>query len=159
MCAQKQAVSVAEMARLVGLSRARFYQLVGTVFPEPVYDLTTKRPYYTPELQQVCLQVRQTNCGINGKPILFHRKGREVSSLRPDRSRRKADIDRHKDLMDGLKSLGLTATAADVEKALKELHLSDATSKHEGDILKAVFLKLKGQDVSGKKKGDQHETQ
>ena len=29
----KAVVSVAEMARMVGLSRARFYQLVGTTFP------------------------------------------------------------------------------------------------------------------------------
>ena len=31
----KAAVSVAEMAQMVGLSRARFYQLVGTTFPSP----------------------------------------------------------------------------------------------------------------------------
>ena len=31
----KAAVSVAEMARMVGLSRARFYQLVGSAFPHP----------------------------------------------------------------------------------------------------------------------------
>ena len=31
----KAAVSVAEMARMVGLSRSRFYQLIGTAFPQP----------------------------------------------------------------------------------------------------------------------------
>ena len=44
MCVEKQAVSVAEMARMVGLSRGRFYQLVGNTFPHPQYDLTTRRP-------------------------------------------------------------------------------------------------------------------
>jgi ACT domain-containing protein len=36
----KSAVSVCEMARLVGLSRSRFYELVEAgVFPSPIYDL------------------------------------------------------------------------------------------------------------------------
>ena len=42
MCVEKSAVSVAEMARMVGLSRSRFYQLVGTAFPHPLYDVATR---------------------------------------------------------------------------------------------------------------------
>ena len=38
-------VSVSEMARQCGLSRARFYQLMGTTFPRPVYDVATRRPF------------------------------------------------------------------------------------------------------------------
>ena len=34
----KSAVTVSEMARMVGLSRARFYQLIGTAFPYPLYN-------------------------------------------------------------------------------------------------------------------------
>lgn len=69
----KTAVSVTEMARLVGLSRARFYQLVKDgVFPHPLYSIHTRRPYFSEEMQQVCLEVRKRNCGINGKPILFY---------------------------------------------------------------------------------------
>jgi hypothetical protein len=49
----KAAVSVAEMARMVGLSRSRFYQLIGTAFPEPERQPGTGRPVYTEELQQV----------------------------------------------------------------------------------------------------------
>ena len=47
----KAAVSVAEMATMVGLCRARFYQLVGTTFPWPQYDVATRRPFYNEELQ------------------------------------------------------------------------------------------------------------
>jgi hypothetical protein len=47
----KAAVIVSEMARMVGLSRARFYQLrKAGVFPLPVYDVATRRPVYTEEL-------------------------------------------------------------------------------------------------------------
>ena len=68
----KSVVSVAEMARMVGLSRGRFYQLVGTAFPWPVYDIKTRRPYYDAEGQSRCLDVRKRNCGIDGRPVLFY---------------------------------------------------------------------------------------
>jgi hypothetical protein len=68
----KAIVSVSELARMCGLSRARFYQLQRAgVFPPPVYDVSTHRPVYVEELQKVCLEVRRKNCGVNGKPILF----------------------------------------------------------------------------------------
>src|ERR1700709_23369 len=69
----KEAVSVAEMARIVGLSRARVFQLIWCgAFPFPVYDVETRRPFYDEESQKVCLEVRRRNCGCNGKPILFY---------------------------------------------------------------------------------------
>ena len=43
----KSVVSVAEMARMVGLSRQRFYQLLGKTFPFPLYRIATRRPFYT----------------------------------------------------------------------------------------------------------------
>jgi predicted DNA-binding transcriptional regulator AlpA len=47
-------VTVSEMARMVGLSRARFYQLQKTgVFPAPSYQ--AGRPVYAAEMQEVCL--------------------------------------------------------------------------------------------------------
>ena len=68
----KQAVTVSEMARMCFLSRARFYQLIGTAFPYPLYSLSTRRPFFDEELQRICLEVRRRNCGIDGKPILFY---------------------------------------------------------------------------------------
>lgn len=151
MCVEKSAISVSEMARMVGLSRARFYQLVGSAFPFPVYDLATRRPYYPPEIQETCLEVRRSNRGIDGKPVLFHRRGKEVSPVRPKRSGRKTTTDnsRYQDLLGGLKSLGMAGvTNADVEKALKELGIPDSALKENGKVLKAVFLKLKRPDTS-----------
>jgi len=68
----KVAVTVAEMARMCGLSRSRFYQLIGAAFPQPERQPQTDRPIYTEELQQVCLEVRRRNCGIDGKVVLFY---------------------------------------------------------------------------------------
>ena len=53
----KCVVSVLEMASMVGLSRQRFYQLMGSAFPWPLYSTTTKRPFYSEEMQRICLEV------------------------------------------------------------------------------------------------------
>lgn len=42
----KVAVSISEMARMVGLSRQRFHHLKGTTFPEPMRDPEYNRPLY-----------------------------------------------------------------------------------------------------------------
>ena len=69
----KAIVNVAEMARMCGLSRARFYQLVKEgVFPPPLYRIDNRRPYYVEAMQEVCLEVRRRNCGINGRPVMFY---------------------------------------------------------------------------------------
>lgn len=66
-------VSLAGMARLVGLSRQRFHQLMSQgVFPPPVYDIRTRRPHYTEEMQAICKTVRERNVGINGRVVLFY---------------------------------------------------------------------------------------
>ena len=66
-------VSVAGMARLVGLSRQRFHQLMREgVFPPPIYDAATKRPHYTEDMQQICMNVREKNVGVNGRVVLFY---------------------------------------------------------------------------------------
>lgn len=71
--AEKEIITVAEMARMCGLSRSRFYSLVKDgIMPIPSCNAVTNRPFYTREQQEQCLLVRKTNCGINGKPILFY---------------------------------------------------------------------------------------
>src|SRR5207344_1180857 len=107
----KAAVTVAEMSRMVGLSRARFYQLIGSAFPHPVYDVATKRPFYSEEAQKVCLEVRRRNCGIDGKPILFYAKRLPVAPLK----RMLKSENKSSHLVDGLQSLGMNATASQVE--------------------------------------------
>lgn len=69
----KSGVSISDMARTVGLSRQRFHQLMKAgVFPQPLRDEATERPYYNEQGQAQCLEVRRRNCGVNGKIILFY---------------------------------------------------------------------------------------
>ena len=145
----KAAVSVAEMARMVGLSRSRFYQLIGTAFPEPERQKGTGRPVYTEELQQVCLEVRRRNCGIDGKPVLFYarRLGTAPSRPKPPKPKLEAKGKNISALIDGLNSLGLTtATAAQVQKVTHELFPNGTEDIDQGEVLRVVFLHLKRQN-------------
>src|SRR5262245_51174143 len=142
----KAAVGVAEMARMVGLSRSRFYQLVGSAFPPPAYDVTTRRPVYTEELQAACLEVRRRNCGIDGRPVLFYARRLGSAPARSKKAKTPAACP-HANLLDGLKGLGLgSATAAGVTAAVKELYPRGVEGIDQGEVLRVVFLHLKRQD-------------
>jgi hypothetical protein len=148
----KAAVTVAEMARMVGLSRARFYQLVAEdVFPPPVYEVRTRRPLYTEDLQRTCLEVRRRNRGVNGRPVLFYARRVPSTALTPTLRRSKPITPRtaedHADLLDGLKSLGLgSATAADVRAAVRSVYPGGVGGVDPGEVLRAVFLHLRRQN-------------
>ena len=52
----KAAVSVTEMARMLGMSRSRFYQLIQEgVFLPPIHDVETRRPFFPPKIQMANL--------------------------------------------------------------------------------------------------------
>jgi hypothetical protein len=145
----KAAVTVAEMARMVGLSRSRFYQLIGTAFPQPERQPATGRPMYTEAQQEVCLEVRRRNRGIDGKAILFY--ARRLGSAPPGaKATRPKSGPKGKDvsgLLEGLNALGLTtATGAQVERVTKELFPNGTTGIEQGEVLRAVFLHLKRKD-------------
>jgi hypothetical protein len=144
----KAVVSVAEMARMVGLSRQRFYQLMGSTFPLPLYDVATRRPFYTEEMQQVCMEVRKRNCGVDGKPVLFYcgypPKVRKPKPKRPAKTRQ------YVSLVDGLAALGMTVREDTVAAAIKQLFPNGVDGKDEGELLREVFLFLKRQDSADK---------
>jgi hypothetical protein len=145
----KAVVTVSEMARMCGLSRARFYQLVRAgVFPAPAYDVSTRRPIYVEETQKVCLEVRRKNCGVNGKPVLFYARYRSSGPMKP-KKKAAPPVAKGKDetiatLLDGLNSLGhTTATAAQVEAVTKEIFPTGTAGIDRGEILRKVFLELR----------------
>lgn len=147
----KAVVTVSEMARMVGLSRARFYQLQKAgIFPPPLYDVATHRPIYDEELQKVCLAVRKRNCGVNNKPILFY--ARRVPLTLPTSKPRKAKttapkIEQHPELVEALQALGLAGvTAAQVGAAVKEVFPQGTAGVDQAEVVRAVFLRLKRRD-------------
>jgi hypothetical protein len=147
---QKTGVSVSEMARTVGLSRQRFHQLMKAgVFPQPMRDEATGRPYFDESGQTQCLEVRRRNCGVNGKVVLFYarRLPTNTPKPRPTQSPTKpqaAAREQHDEVLDGVRALGLTqATPALVTVAIKELFPDGTGGVAVGEVIRAVFLRLR----------------
>jgi predicted DNA-binding transcriptional regulator AlpA len=147
-------VTVSEMARMVGLSRSRFYQLVEAgVFPQRrlharVANLDVE------ELQQVCLDVRRRNCGVNNQPVLFYARGHRLTpQAKPTRSAKPkpkpSKVNDHADLIDGLAALGLPTTTGEVEAAMTALYPTGINGTDRGEVLRAVFLFMKRQNTGG----------
>ena len=142
----KVAVTVAEMARMCGLGRSRFYQLIGTAFPYPLYSVSTRRPFYDQEMQKVCLEVRRRNCGMDGTPILFYAKpiNRAPSVKKP--VSKVVPVQNHADLIEGLKALGMNTSPVQVSEALSTLYPNGTSGVDSSSILRAVFIYLQSQD-------------
>jgi hypothetical protein len=151
--ATKAAVTISEMARMVGLSRARFYQLIGSAFPWPIYSVSTKRPFFNEELQNVCLEVRRRSFGVDGRPVLFYAK---QLSLKPRPMTRRKSVSKPKapppddgllDILEGVRSLGLGITTyAQVEAAVKAAFPQGTREVSPGEVIRTVFLALQRQD-------------
>jgi len=143
----KVAVTVAEMARMVGLSRARFYQLQKAgVFPPPKIDEAKNRPFYDQEAQKVCLEVRRKNCGVNGKVVLFYARRQGIA---PPKKKARVVPKEKSELVQAVKALGLAVTAAEVEQAVAELFGGRTDDKDRGEVVRAVFLALKKRRNTG----------
>ena len=149
----KTVVSVAEISRMIGLSRARFYQLMNEgVFPSPLYDVATRRPFFNEEMQAICMEVRRRNCGVNGKPILFYAARHPLGVKSTPVKKPKAEPrqkNQYADLLAGLRSLGLEITAAQVEPVVKELFPTGIQNLDSGEVIRGVFLRLKRHNTTG----------
>jgi hypothetical protein len=144
----KAIVTVSDMARMVGLSRARFYQLQKAgVFPPPERDAETGRPFYTEALQKVCLEVRRRNCGVNHKPCLFYARRVPLTPASPKPRKATASkpkLDQHADLIEKIKELGgRNWTPAQVLTALKEKFPQGVAEVDQAEAIREVFLHLR----------------
>ena len=145
----KAVVTVTEMARMVGLSRARFYQLVSEgVFPPPVYCVSTRRPIYVEDLQKMCLEVRHRNCGVNGRFVVFYSVARPLSGPTKPRQRALTPTrnDRYTPITAAMRGLGLAATGDQVAEAVKTLYPNGTGGVSEPEVIRAVFLHLRRRD-------------
>jgi hypothetical protein len=146
---RKSIVSVTDMAKLVGLSRQRFNQLVKEgVFPTADRDEGSGRPFYNAEKQQQCLLVRQTNTGINGKPTLFYSKRRDSGTKR--QSSRAARPTTDMTIIQQLGELGITVTMQEVETATATLFPTGTISVTPESLLKSLFLHFRRKNKTDK---------
>jgi hypothetical protein len=116
------------MARKLGLSRARLYQLVEMgVFPPPV-RFGTRRPLYSPDLQQKCLQIRKTGAGFNGLPVLFNKRRKNSQS-------RSTQEGQYNGLVAALKNMGFEVNALAVKHAVRMLYPEGMEESQNQDVL------------------------
>lgn len=159
--ALKEIVTVAEMARMVGLSRTRFYSLVSEgVMPIPCRNPQTGQPFYTRQQQEQCVLVRRCNCGANGKPILFYARAlkpppprsmkRPAAGPKPSSQPPAADP-LFEDLRHGLSQLGMVDVAdATLRAALAECYPDGHVGVDPASLLMTVFRHLKRQNPNDK---------
>jgi hypothetical protein len=108
--------SVRQMADILGLSRERFYQLQKAgVFPPPVYDIATRRPFYPFNLQQRCILVRKTGVGFDGRMVLFNKARKSHKS-------RSQSGDKYEKYVKILKASEFKIKADDVKSAMDALY-------------------------------------
>lgn len=151
----KAAVSVTEMAKMVGLSRARFYQLVRKgSFPPADQDPISKRPCFFEAKQRQILEARRRNCGVDGRPVLFYCRrndaGQKRAASRPTIGKVKEVVQKYTDLIDGLAALNVTVTVAQVEPLVKELFPGGTDGVDPGEVIRAVFLRIQRQNPGDK---------
>jgi len=148
------AICIRDMAAQCGLSRQRFMQLVKTgVFPAPLYDVESKRPFYSEELQAQCLEVRKKNIGINGKVVMFYsrRPSTTPATPKPKKPQSKPPgSDRYPDIIDGLKALGLVAVSTtQVAEAVAQLFPQGTSTVEPGEVIRAVFVHIHSKNSRG----------
>ena len=140
---RKAVVSVVEMSEMLCLSKSRFYALIQSgIFPTPARHESCKRPVFDSDLQQKCLEIRRTGIGNNGQPVLFNRKRRKGIQAK-SRPGRQPVTEEQAELIEALKSLGLTAAAEDVEAVLRELYPDGSAGIDQGEVVRRVFLQLR----------------
>ena len=113
----KAVCTVTALAKKLGLSRTRVYQLLKMgIFPPPVYCIRTKRPFYPLELQQKCMDIRETGIGLDGRPVFFN------TPRKTKTSRAQNGVEpQYKELAQMLKQLGLNVSPRRVKSAAKAL--------------------------------------
>lgn len=121
---------VSQMAEAVGLTRQRFYQLIADgVFPPPVYDLKTQRPYYSQDQQQQCMGIRQSGIGFNGQAVFFNRprkRSRKQERVIPE-------FDRY---IRTLKEMGLIIDPQKIRTALEAIYPKGLEGRSDELILR-----------------------
>jgi hypothetical protein len=145
-------VNMTTMARLLNLSRSRLYQLIEEgILLRPAY-LLNKKPVFTKDMVLRNLQVKQSNYGINKKPILFYsvrtkfHKDRS-SKVRTSQPRRDVSPSNYEPLLDELTCLGIEdLTVEQVEKAVSNCYPEGSDNVDPDTLLKTVFCHLKRQN-------------
>jgi len=145
-------LTVVQTAERLGLSRRRFYELIDDgKFPPPVYRLDNRKPLYPPELQAVCLRIRNTGEAFDGTLILFNRARSKSAPQRAPAARASnratpsgaMSEQEHADLIGYLADHGLVVTSDQVTAALAACFPGGSDGVEPGHVWREVFRHLR----------------
>ena len=146
----KAACSVSEMAGRCELSRARFYELVKAgVFPQPCHDVQSRRPLYPQELQELCLRIRQTNTGFDGRYVIFNNRrstvGTPAAQIRKSKPPKPAPpIEKElTELIGGLRTLGVTTPDVQITEAVGACYPDGLPEDQVETAIRTIFRHLR----------------
>ena len=146
----KSFLSCSEVARRLGLSRQRFWQLRKEgVFPQPQEDAQTGRLFYTEQQFEVCMDLRRRNVGMNGRIVLFYSPRPSVAAPRAPRKKAAGGKTQpqHSFLLAGLRALGLSEISPlEIDRRTKALFPNGIEGVDQGEVVRAIFLAIKRQD-------------
>jgi hypothetical protein len=139
---EKAVMSISEISAMLGISRSRWYQLLAAnVFPQPLYDLRTRRPFYPQELQEKCLEIKQTGIGFNGQYVLFYSPRKNIGTGTKSSVPKKTS--QYQDLIEALAQMGLDLSDEQVTKAIADVFPEGIESKDQGVVLRELFRYFK----------------
>lgn len=149
----KAVYTVTETANGCGLSRARFYELIHSgVMPYPCYDPRTHKPLYPAELHDLCVRVRQTNVGMDGRYVMFYtrRHDPEPAAHQPRRAPRRATAsdNRMGEIVEQLRALGVTAPESRITEAVATCYPAGLPEGQFEAALRTIFLHLRRLNVA-----------
>ncbi len=138
----KPNVSVCELCQMLQLSRARYYQLIKTGFlPKPLQDARSKRPYYDENLQQVCIDARQSGISADGSMMILFYSPRQKENMS---KKRKEKIDAQvQEYADTLRGMGLDVNPKQVQVAIVELFENGTGGQDQGLVIRELFRYFK----------------
>jgi hypothetical protein len=149
---RRAAYSVTETARLCGLSRARFYDLIkGGVMPDPVYCVRTRRPMYTAELAALCVRVKESNTAIDGRYVIFYSRSSNAPASassarpRPVLVRPASDL-LMQEMLDTLRAMGVQQPEQGMTEAVRRRCPQGVREETFEVDLRAVFDALRCRD-------------
>lgn len=145
-------ISCSQMARLLNLSRSRFYMLIAPeegIFLPPIYNIETKRPFYTRKMAQINLDCKRKNQGVNGRICMFY-SARHSTATPIKKSRKKKIVKRKSTTSDyyqiksDLGSLSLKeVSSAQIGKVIRDCFPNGTDAVDDGDIVRQVYLSIK----------------
>jgi hypothetical protein len=138
----KAVVSVSELSSILGISRSRFYQLLAqNVFPQPLYDIRTRRPFYSQDLRDKCMEIKETGIAFNGQYILFYTPRKNPGSAPKNAAQKKGS--KYQDIKEALVQMGLDVSEEQVSNAVADVFPEGIENRDQGMVLRELFRYFK----------------